>query len=261
MEVKGLGDLNQAMAYVDQIVYSAYYGEEKKIAVINELLQVQTKFPSEVYRSFENFKTSLMNFESDEALAEIKRLLQCLQETKYIDINVMRHMLIDMMGVYSAAAQKVQSSIDEISINGSILHYQSLIKLPGISQVYHWFIEFHKLFFEKFFIRYKCGTSDILRVAIDYVEKHLYEAIHLSEVAAVVGVSDSYLSTLFKKNMNENFVSYVNRKKMERAKEMLAEGKLVYVISVWDMKMFLIFQRFFGKCMGFLLMDLKNRRS
>ena len=68
-------------------------------------------------------------------------------------------------------------------------------------------------------------------MAIDYVEKHLYEAIHLSEVAAVVGVSDSYLSTLFKKNMNENFVSYVNRKKMERAKEMLAEGKLVYEIS------------------------------
>lgn len=35
----------------------------------------------------------------------------------------------------------------------------------------------------------------------------------------------------FKKTMNENFIPYVNRQKMKRAKQLFAEGKMVYQVS------------------------------
>ena len=37
--------------------------------------------------------------------------------------------------------------------------------------------------------------------------------------------------SFFKKTMNENFIPYVNRQKMKRAKQLFAEGKMVYQVS------------------------------
>ncbi|HJC04619.1 MAG TPA: AraC family transcriptional regulator [Candidatus Enterocloster excrementipullorum] len=62
-------------------------------------------------------------------------------------------------------------------------------------------------------------------------EKNLDKSIQLADVARHIGVSEPYLSSFFKKTMNENFIPYVNRQKMKRAKQLFAEGKMVYQVS------------------------------
>ncbi|MEK3915865.1 response regulator [Paenibacillus sp. FSL H7-0331] len=59
--------------------------------------------------------------------------------------------------------------------------------------------------------------------AKQYIEDNIAERLTLDEVAEYVNLVPSYFSTLFKKLENENFVDYVNRRKIEKALALLKE--------------------------------------
>lgn len=61
--------------------------------------------------------------------------------------------------------------------------------------------------------------------AICYVQEHFHEDISLEMVAEQVDISPYYLSRLFKEKINENFVTYLTRVRMEHAKELLKHRK------------------------------------
>lgn len=69
------------------------------------------------------------------------------------------------------------------------------------------------------------GTRPI-RLAKDYVLEHYREPITLEKVCEEVGFSVSYFSSLFKKETGENFVHFLMRTRIERAKELLAQTNL-----------------------------------
>ncbi|MCZ8519413.1 MULTISPECIES: response regulator transcription factor [Paenibacillus] len=57
--------------------------------------------------------------------------------------------------------------------------------------------------------------------ACQYVSQHLHRKISLDEVAEHLYMNPSYFSRLFKKESGETFIEYVNRTKVNRAKELL----------------------------------------
>lgn len=67
--------------------------------------------------------------------------------------------------------------------------------------------------------------SEPVEKARQYVLEHVEEHISLQEVADAVCISAGYLSTLFKKQYNQSFVSFINQAKVERACELIAEQK------------------------------------
>ncbi|MEK4030001.1 helix-turn-helix domain-containing protein [Pseudobacillus sp. FSL P4-0506] len=60
-----------------------------------------------------------------------------------------------------------------------------------------------------------------IQSALHYIENNFHKGVTLEEVASHVHLSPFYLSKLFKKELNVNFVSYVTERKMEKAKELL----------------------------------------
>lgn len=66
----------------------------------------------------------------------------------------------------------------------------------------------------------------------DYVNQHYHEALSLKQIACVCNINTSYLGQVFKKTTNESFTDYVNRIRVEKAKELLAGTNLkVYEVS------------------------------
>ena len=55
----------------------------------------------------------------------------------------------------------------------------------------------------------------------DYIRYHLDATIHLSELAEHVGLNESYLSTLFKRETGLTVTEYVQRERIDTAKNML----------------------------------------
>lgn len=56
---------------------------------------------------------------------------------------------------------------------------------------------------------------------LDYIYNHLHEPVSVQDLANLTGLSESYLSTLFKKEMGKSVSEYIMSKKMEAARNML----------------------------------------
>ncbi len=71
--------------------------------------------------------------------------------------------------------------------------------------------------------------NDILRpirIAKNYIQNHYQEQITLEQVSDVVGLSSSYFSALFKKEVGEGFAKYLIHIRIEAAKVLLRESTL-----------------------------------
>ena len=63
----------------------------------------------------------------------------------------------------------------------------------------------------------------LLKNAVEYLKTHFAESITLNDVAEKLYVSTYYLSRMFKKETNQNFVDYLNELRIEKAKELLKD--------------------------------------
>lgn len=62
-----------------------------------------------------------------------------------------------------------------------------------------------------------------IRLAKQYIQKHYEEPLTLEELSAVVGLSPTYLSTVFKKDTGMTFLEYLSKVRMDMAKKLLKE--------------------------------------
>lgn len=69
--------------------------------------------------------------------------------------------------------------------------------------------------------------SDILRRSLDYIARNYHNRISLDDVSAYVGYSPKYFSHYFKDQTGITFVNYLNRLRIQAAKELLADPNIV----------------------------------
>jgi two-component system response regulator YesN len=73
--------------------------------------------------------------------------------------------------------------------------------------------------------------SPVVAKAKAILENHFDEDIHLSNISEMVGVSESYLSKQFAKEIGINFISYLTNLRIEKAKEGLENGLKIYDVA------------------------------
>ena len=77
----------------------------------------------------------------------------------------------------------------------------------------------------------------------DYLEEHYYEDLSLTEVAEYVGITASYLSNLFSKQVGMKFVDYLNEVRIDHACTYLRQNylknyEIAYKVGFRDEKYF-----------------------
>ncbi|WP_159881769.1 response regulator transcription factor [Paenibacillus puerhi] len=106
-----------------------------------------------------------------------------------------------------------------------ILH-REILETDTLAEMESWLIHF----FESSFVvveeaKVLSKRPEVLD-ACHYVSLHLHRKIGLDEVAESLFLNPSYFSRLFKKETGETFIEYVNRMKVDRAKELLDQTNL-----------------------------------
>ena len=78
------------------------------------------------------------------------------------------------------------------------------------------------------------SSSSVFESIVDYVDYHYRESdISLSRLANIFSYTEKYLSSLFKKNMQIGFISYLNNLRIQYACELIQKGNMNMVdISV-----------------------------
>ncbi len=76
------------------------------------------------------------------------------------------------------------------------------------------------------------AKADYVAAAKLYVDSHILERVLVQDVAAAIGITPNYLSSLFKRQLGQNFMDYVNATKVKYACTLLQSGKhMVYEVS------------------------------
>ncbi len=88
--------------------------------------------------------------------------------------------------------------------------------------------------------------------AVAYVNNHQHEMVTMNNMAQLCHLSPSYFSRLFRRELGENFINYVNRQKVQWAKERLREtndsvNQIALDLGYMDSSYFInVFKKFEG---------------
>jgi YesN/AraC family two-component response regulator len=98
-------------------------------------------------------------------------------------------------------------------------------------------------------------------LCLDYIYEHLHQVITVEELAGVVGVNASYLSTLFKKEMGLPISKYIRRKRIESAENMLkySDYPLTDIGEYLAFSSYSHFAEMFRKYTGFTPKEYRKR--
>ncbi|QOV18860.1 response regulator [Blautia liquoris] len=219
------------LVLVEQIHALCYYDDRKFLWRLTGKLNISEHSPKGMIDLINNLRKEVDEFKQKESSTCIHDVFSLIRDTHYTSVNVLRRIFMDILGIFSITAQNIDGAIEEIYVNGDNCHYQKIMMMNSLSKIEEWLLDFEDEFFKYFFVQYKCSHSDILKRAFDYIHEHLYQQIQLSDAAKNIGVSAAYLSTIFKKEIGQNFIEYTNIKKIETSKELLKKGEMVYEVS------------------------------
>ncbi|SFB34173.1 response regulator transcription factor [Clostridium frigidicarnis] len=133
--------------------------------------------------------------------------------TAYDDFDLVRKALV--LGVNDYILKPIRASelinvMNNIIVNFKINDSEVLEKSDKIEEI----IGSES---EKKYIESKSPIQD----ALEYINKNLNQNTNLEKIAGICNLSSCYFSKLFKKEVGMNFITYVNKVKINKAKEIL----------------------------------------
>lgn len=96
-----------------------------------------------------------------------------------------------------------------------------------------WLVSISLSFHEKMETARTTSTQSLIQKAEDYVQNNYWDAeLSLDSICKVLGLSNSYFSSIFKKETGNSFIGYVTDYRMERAARLLIEtNEKSYIIA------------------------------
>ncbi len=110
----------------------------------------------------------------------------------------------------------------------------------------------------------RCTNSKLLiNKALNYINSHYQEKISLDDVAKELHLSKQYLCNTFKKETGENMSLYINKLRIDKAKELLLEpdGRIKEIFEEVGYSNQQYFSKVFKKITGITIMEYKERKT
>jgi two-component system response regulator YesN len=189
-------------------------------------------------------------------VAECKVILEQIQE-KFANTYHSRMVGIrSCIDLYSTIYTILVPLLPEDGVNTYFIDLAKMIQninqMLTLSELQTWLKQFEEQVIHQLEQMTEVNCEIIERVK-SYILTHAKEKLMLQDIADYVNMSPSYLSALFKKQCNQNLVDYINEVKMNKACELIREGKykiyeISYLLSFENAYYFTkVFKRYIGR--------------
>lgn len=237
----GVGNLATTIEGVadsyNQAIYAYsynFFNTNKKIVYYQDLeprverqseqaVSLKKIYQQEVTNLYQDFVDAILERNNQKVSTLVADYIQLLLRTKGENVAKVRqrcYALVLMITLKLKEKGYTLPSIIDDQINQQINQIQSLDELSeylqDMIQVIATDVEKHD---EK-------SKNDYVIQAKKYVEKHYQEKITLKEMAEKLYLHQSYFSTIFKNETNQNFINYVNDVRVNKAKELIESTTL-----------------------------------
>ena len=167
------------------------------------------------------------------------------------EFGIIRARCCELVVLLSRAS--VDGGGDPSQIFGLNCRYiQELHEIKSVDTLCIWLASAMNRFMDFTFRFSEIGHVDVIRKSIDYMHRHYAEKITLEDVSAYVFLSPSYFSKVFKEEMGQNFNTYLNRIRIEKARQLLLTDnvQLVHVSGMVGFEDQSYFTKVFKKLTG-----------
>jgi len=112
--------------------------------------------------------------------------------------------------------------------------YLDLVNFTKIGELQEWACSFTNNLMEIVNKNKNDSYSSVIKNTIQYIENHFSEDLSIQQIAEAVHLSPNYFSHVFKKAREESFTDYLNKFRVNKAKELLSKH-LYKVYEIADM--------------------------
>ena len=152
-----------------------------------------------------------------------------IKQVQYLYPDSIRRIALHIFDIYTYTARKFncgEEASDEYELSQKII-----VSAISIQHLEEWFKNYSKEYLTRLNNNLDKRYSQVIKDSILYIRNNVHRDLSLAEVAGKIGVGQTYLSSLFKKETGKNFVFYVTELKINLAKEMLCGDMLIYEIA------------------------------
>jgi len=167
--------------------------------------------------ALEDFRRTVFDEREDSIDAFVSRWIDFIQYHRFRPIEVKEWLLKMILDVRLRlkSLQHYQSTF-----SSELLHHD-VLELTSLRELELWWKSYLKQAIQWTGQVYRESHNREIMECQRYVYNHLDRKVSLEDAAAHLHLNPSYLSRLFKRETGENFIEYVTRMKMEKAKELL----------------------------------------
>lgn len=211
--------------------------------------QTELYYPLDMERQLMN----LMAIGSyEEAAAVIQDILQANFENGAMSVQLGKLLMFELVGTMLKAVEQMQLSTGEMMREKSNLIRQ-LTECSSFAQIEAEIYGFLKLVCDYMQQKKKSHNHALKDELVAYIDGHLDDAgINLSVLSAAFNITASYLSKFFKEQTGENLLEYLNKRRVEKAKQLLVatEDTISDITEQCGFTNSNTFIRVFKKCEG-----------
>jgi AraC-like DNA-binding protein/ligand-binding sensor protein len=203
--------------------------QQKEISAYIQYIKKMEDSEAEISRYPFEKETDLIDYiengETRRARAALNEILGNVFFATGGDLKMVRARVLELVVLLSRAA--VRGGADAEQIFGMNYQYINRINsFTNIESIASWLSIVIGKFSELVFDMREIKHADAIQRAMHYVRENFHDKISLDDAASYVNLSPSYLSKLFKKELDLNFNTYLNQVRVEKSKNFLLNTEI-----------------------------------
>ena len=133
-------------------------------------------------------------------------------------LSLLHYICSQLISILNRASMEFGHSL---SANNESFNIKEVWDLESVEIIHNWMLEQFTLMGDIIVCKGFNCDNDIIRGSIKYICENYMKNLTLGDVAKHVNVSRTYFSQIFKQETNENYIDYLNKIRIEKAKELM----------------------------------------
>jgi two-component system response regulator YesN len=131
----------------------------------------------------------------------------------------------DLLGIINRLTKENSIDVSIIYPTNEAPH-EVLSKMETLGDIQCWMGDLYNRVIQLLSTQATLNYSVYIKKSIAFMKEHFQENISLTEVADEIGISSTYLSSEFKKEVGTGFSDYLIDLRLERAKQLIRDGNI-----------------------------------
>lgn len=226
-QIQSLGEIMNAVT--ENISFKS---REKQVSPAPEAIREENKKKAEEHEFYtypiaqeRQLRMAVRDRDGEKAQVILNQILAYIYLSNHSDLKRIRPRIIELLTVISRAAADAGADINEM-MQQTDCQIHNINKISTIEELSVWLSQILQQFIENTFGSDFMKHKHIIDKVTSYIDANYDKRLSLDEIAGVVYVGKSYLSSLFKKETGQSITSYINQIRIENSKILLMDTNL-----------------------------------